>query len=163
MSTTPGVCRGSDNELPTGNFYYRTICRTKDCPRCGRTLSLEEFYRSRNRCDGRDGYCADCRKELCKSPERKRLMRACDARHRQRYPERDRARHIAGRAIRLGRIQKGPCEFKGCTNPVQAHHDDYSKPLDVRWFCRKHHFEYHLCQRVLKRELALPGVASHAA
>lgn len=26
---------------------------------------------------------------------------------------------------------------------LQAHHDDYSKPLDVRWMCRRCHYEWH--------------------
>jgi hypothetical protein len=35
-----------------------------------------------------------------------------------------------------------PCEV--CGDPqTHAHHDDYSKPLDVRWFCPRHHREEH--------------------
>jgi hypothetical protein len=31
-----------------------------------------------------------------------------------------------------------------CGEPeAQAHHDDYAKPLDVRWLCNKHHREHH--------------------
>lgn len=26
----------------------------------------------------------------------------------------------------------------------QAHHDDYSKPLEVRWLCPSHHKLHHL-------------------
>lgn len=43
--------------------------------------------------------------------------------------------------IKRGKIQRKPC-FCGDTNS-QAHHEDYSKPLEVVWFCRKHHIELH--------------------
>ena len=51
--------------------------------------------------------------------------------------------HIAvANAIRDGRLVKQPCEI--CQeSKAQAHHDDYSKPLDVRWLCTKHHAEWH--------------------
>ncbi len=45
-------------------------------------------------------------------------------------------------AIRYGKLEKKPCEVCG-SNVVHAHHDDYSKPLDVRWLCPKHHSEHH--------------------
>jgi len=51
-------------------------------------------------------------------------------------------RSYANTYLRRGLIQRGPCEVKGCTEHAQMHHDDYSKPLEVRWFCRRHH-EYH--------------------
>jgi len=57
-----------------------------------------------------------------------------------RNPEK-RAAHVAlGNAIRDGKLRKGPCEVGGdCEGKVQAHHDDYSKPLEVRWLCKRHH------------------------
>lgn len=36
-----------------------------------------------------------------------------------------------------------PCEVCFTTHDIEAHHDDYDKPLDVRWFCFKHHREHH--------------------
>jgi hypothetical protein len=50
------------------------------------------------------------------------------------------AHEAVGNAIRDRRLTKGPCEVGvGCKGRVQAHHEDYSKPLDVRWLCTKHH------------------------
>lgn len=45
-------------------------------------------------------------------------------------------------AISNGTVVKLPCEVCGATK-VEAHHDDYNKPLDVKWLCRKHHVELH--------------------
>lgn len=56
----------------------------------------------------------------------------------ERYPERIKARQICYDAVRAGKLKRHPCELCGNTN-AQAHHDDYSKPLDVRWLCPAHH------------------------
>ena len=50
-----------------------------------------------------------------------------------------RARSAAYRALTKGLLVRQPCEVCGGLD-VQMHHDDYDKPLDVRWFCRQHHF-----------------------
>jgi len=60
----------------------------------------------------------------------------------ERYPERIRARQKTYKAIRNGKLKKEPCEVCGSLQ-VYAHHDDYAKPLEVRWLCRKHHREVH--------------------
>ncbi len=31
------------------------------------------------------------------------------------------------------------CELIGCEELGERHHDDYSKPYEIRWLCRKHH------------------------
>lgn len=65
---------------------------------------------------------------------------------RRRESEEERMKVAARRAlyyaIEKGRMQKGHCEVCGAIK-VEAHHDDYSKPLDVRWLCNRHHIEVH--------------------
>lgn len=44
--------------------------------------------------------------------------------------------------IKKGEIKRGECEFKNefCSKSIiQAHHEDYEKPLEVRWLCASHH------------------------
>ena len=53
------------------------------------------------------------------------------------------AKNIVRSYILTGRLVKLPCEVCG-KNPADAHHDDYQKPLDVRWLCRKHHKAWHV-------------------
>ncbi len=64
-------------------------------------------------------------------------------------PER-RAAHIkVSNAIRDGKLIKAPCEVCG-SQVSDAHHDDYSKPLDIRWLCKTHHGEHHKMLRLTR-------------
>ena len=45
-------------------------------------------------------------------------------------------------AKKMGIITKMPCEICGEIN-TEAHHDDYEKPLQIRWVCKKHHEDIH--------------------
>lgn len=56
--------------------------------------------------------------------------------------EHHRARRAVRTAIEAGRLERQPCEVCGI-GPAHAHHDDYRKPLDVRWLCPTHHREHH--------------------
>lgn len=44
--------------------------------------------------------------------------------------------------VRRGKIKRGPCEVCGAEK-AHAHHDDYGKPLAVRWLCPFHHRQHH--------------------
>ncbi len=46
--------------------------------------------------------------------------------------------------IRSGRMKRGKCF---CGNKGEAHHEDYRKPLEVTWLCKKHHIEADLKRR----------------
>jgi hypothetical protein len=59
-----------------------------------------------------------------------------------RYPEKAAAHKAVAYAKRMGRLVPAPCEVCAST-AVQAHHDDYSKHLEVRWLCRRCHRDWH--------------------
>ena len=51
------------------------------------------------------------------------------------------ARSYLASYVRRGLIARQPCEV--CGDKAQSHHDDYDKPLDVRWLCELHHLALH--------------------
>ncbi len=54
------------------------------------------------------------------------------------------ARTNLWKAVKRGEIVKGPCEIgEDCLGQIEGHHDDYSKPLEVRWLCKRHHQQHH--------------------
>jgi hypothetical protein len=64
------------------------------------------------------------------------------------------AHTVVKRAIRDGLLVRGMCTAKTtqgvCGGIAEAHHEDYSKPLEVVWLCCKHHQTRH---SELRREL----------
>lgn len=67
-------------------------------------------------------------------------------RYRARHPEKAEAHMIVRDAIRCGTLVRSSCEVCG-SDSAEGHHDDYTKPLVVRWLCKKHHTEHHRLAR----------------
>jgi len=98
--------------------------------------------------------CSRCGKELDEHRKGKqRYCNACHALHmrltRPKIPElsEEERRKIKARSylreyVKRGKIIKLPCLFCGDPNS-EAHHQDYSKPLEVTWLCRYHHKALH--------------------
>ena len=63
---------------------------------------------------------------------------------RKRYPDRCAARCKSQNAIKRGRI-KPPSRCSDCNKrtKLDGHHEDYSKPLDLTWLCKKCHSKRH--------------------
>ena len=69
--------------------------------------------------------------EMVRAKDRARGFREPD-------PRKTFARNLVNRAITRGDLVRGDCERCGVPE-AQAHHDDYSRPLDIRWLCRTCH------------------------
>ena len=81
-------------------------------------------------------YCEACHAEWMRlnRPKHRDLQR--EAR------EKANCRAYANVYQRRGKLAQMPCEKCGGADS-EKHHDDYSKPLDVRWLCRECHLAEH--------------------
>lgn len=84
----------------------------------------------------RQRYCKACHAAYMREHRPKHSALPPDAR------QRANARAYANVYQRRGLLLPKPCEKCG-SEDVQKHHDDYSKPLEVRWFCRACHLGFH--------------------
>jgi hypothetical protein len=130
------TCRRCSNEKPASDFGSNS--RMKDglrswCRECDRTYALEWRRQNRERYlkSGRAWKAANQDRQL----EYKRRHRALN--HQKEY-----ARGKVAAEVKAGRLVPLPCTRCSAT-PTEAHHPDYSKPLDVIWLCRPCHLQEH--------------------
>jgi len=85
---------------------------------------------------------AEYERKRCLRPERKLMAARYQQNRRENSPEKYFANSAVSNAVRDKRLIKQPCAVCGSLK-VEAHHTDYSRPLDVIWLCRGHHLEQH--------------------
>lgn len=114
----------------------------KRCSTCRGEKPLADFNRNRANKDGLHHQCRLCHratvaKSIKNNPEtHRRLVRQ----YAERHPEKIEAKWRLQFEVRMGRIQRpGACEGCGVACKPDAHHDDYSKPFEVRWLCDECH------------------------
>jgi len=62
-------------------------------------------------------------------------------------PVREKAHNTIRYLKRAGRLINQPCEICGKLR-ADAHHDDYTKPKEIRWLCPKHHRDFHMAHKL---------------
>lgn len=142
----------------------------KVCFKCSAPKPLDEFYDHPQMADGKLGKCKECAKKdsndrrwakiddirawkrgyakrphvMAKNRRYQKLKpevhKAANQRYGERYPEKKKATVAVSNAVRDGRLFKQPCSICGAVE-VEAHHEDYSKRLEVIWVCNPHHKE----------------------
>lgn len=137
------------------------LCECGDCRRCKHREYMRDYYRRPGKAEKQKEAAARRYRENAEQ------IRERVARYRQENIEQireyDRARSYRGaplekrrarkavfKAVERGELVPQPCEICAADGVlhdgrrmVQAHHDDYSRPLEVRWLCTQHHGETH--------------------
>jgi len=138
------------------------IIAKKRCFKCGKTKSIKLFYKDKRMRGGSFGKCKACcdiyrRKyylENIKKIQGYQKLRMEDGKHvkrmnllgkewRERNPLKTKAHDAVNNAVKTGVLIREPCHVCKTTKRVEGHHNNYRKPLDVIWVCRKHHLELH--------------------
>jgi ribosomal protein S27AE len=84
------------------------------------------------------------RKEYAKTEAGKLAHKRALQKYHERFPLKAIAHYTLTNAVRDGKIKRQEfCSECSSNQKVEAHHDDYTKPLDVRWLCEKCHKEWH--------------------
>ena len=73
-------------------------------------------------------------------------------------PERVKAQRLVFSAIRNKTLIKKCCEKCG-SEKSESHHEDYSKPLEVIWLCKKHHGEADRVRRIREKDIHTSSLA----
>ena len=125
------------------NGGFMAIC--KACHRANVKANREanaDYYREFDRARANLPHRVAARAAYQQTPQGKEALRRGTKAWERRNPVKKAASTAVNNAIRDGRLIRQPCEVCG-KDKAHAHHDDYSKPLDVRWLCTTHHAEWH--------------------
>jgi hypothetical protein len=116
--------------------YCSIKCSSMVGGKIGNKVLREKYdFHGSNNPNYKDGKCHE------RSVEYKNRFRA-------KNPEKAKAHDIVKNAKAAKLLIPNPCQSCGSTEEIHAHHDDYSKPLQVTWLCRKCHIQHHKIHKV---------------
>lgn len=114
----------------------------RNCPKCERPMVAGPCGFLKSGARRMKFRCAPCDAPRIRAAMRGPKKTAFNRAYQNRYPEKRAAHKLVERALLKGALVKSPCAI--CAKPqVEAHHEDYSRPLDVTWLCRFHHLQRH--------------------
>lgn len=150
------ICYRCRVEKPIDQFYRHPAMasgRLNKCSECCKTEAIK--YRKakleeHRRYDRERGLTPERRlkvrnnyKKMVADPEARARIWAHSIEWRRKNKEKRTAHIRAATAIKQGLLIKESCARCGATQCVHAHHEDYSRPLDVVWLCKLCHGERH--------------------
>ena len=139
-------------------MIHQSHSDVKKCFKCNEVKPVEDFYRHPCMADGHVNKCKDCNKRDVRENRAKRIehYREYDRargnrqgveylrKYREGNPDKYHAHIMVRNHIRGGKLTRATeCEECGSDSNIHAHHEDYSKPLEVVWLCAACHAKRH--------------------
>lgn len=140
----------SGQPTPTRNRHEPTPQEIEEAKERSRKRALE-YSRSERGHEKRRAYHESGRRtEVVSKYKRGEKGKAAAKRYYDRNKDRNGgkiiARRLAQAALRDGKIVRpDACEMRDdrCDGDLSMHHDDYTRPVNVRWLCKYHHAKVH--------------------
>lgn len=105
---------------------------------------IQDYDRNRPNQDERREVNRRLREIRISTPEGRRQEWARIADWAARNRHKRKAQWTVGNAVKRGLVANGAsCERCGATELLHAHHEDYTKPLEINWLCRVCHGKRH--------------------
>jgi hypothetical protein len=147
------VCRECNKEKELHDFYKHSAMadgHLNKCIECVKTRvhkhresnldKIREYDKKRAMLPHR----VQARREYIQTEAGKEAKKRGIQNYHKKFPMKYAARVITGNAIRDGKlIPQKNCSQCNSDKRIQGHHDDYTKPLEVRWLCEPCHKNWH--------------------
>jgi len=141
------TCAKCGSTKVDGDFYPGSTKSCKECTRAAvranRAKNIDH-YLAYDRSRANDPARVAARDAYAKTPDGRAAGSKAKRRWAESNPARRAASHLVNNRIRDGVLSKPKrCDNCGAGGRIHGHHDDYTKPLDVRWLCPKCHKAWH--------------------
>jgi hypothetical protein len=148
------VCFKCNVEKPLSEYYKHSqmkdghVNKCKECNKKDVRTNYRDnidYYKDYEKSRAMLPHRVKSREDYTKTENGKKSKAKSTKRYRTENSNKSKAHSLVNNAIRDGRItKKGFCESCGDTKKrLHAHHDDYAKPLDVRFLCPQCHVNWH--------------------
>ncbi|KEZ23139.1 hypothetical protein HS327_00742 [Glaesserella parasuis] len=148
-------CKHCNKEKVLDDFYSSNKSTCKECVKLKSRLNriqnidhCKKYDRDRANLEHR----VLARAIYRKTDNYKQSHRKANYKYRANNPSVYQAHIIVNNAIKSGKLKQENCLI--CGKQAEAHHFDYSLPLNVIWLCDEHHKHTHLIDNEIKRQLA---------
>jgi len=140
-------CKKCGQVKSLDDFYDSnvTTCKTCVCEAVRENRKAKaEYYKAFDKVRAKLPHRVEAKKKYSLTPRGKEVHLKANKRFRENNPEKYEAHMAVTVAVASGKLVKpDACQDCGAAVPLQAHHEDYSKPLDVMWLCSSCHAKHH--------------------
>lgn len=131
------ICKRCEQPKDEGEYYRISKVFDSTCKTCRKAIYRENWHKNYE-------HNMEVKRRYNKTEAARKSRADCNKRMNEKYREKYLAREKLHWAMKTGKIVKPKtCEDCGAGGVIHGHHDDYAKPLEVKWLCMICHKRIH--------------------